>query len=427
MLGCRPANTTIEFNAELETRKFRLDISYAVCTVNQFMQVPYEDHMKVLILIMIGQSLLLIKVYLRILYFCVGLITWRNEKQGVVARSSIEVEYRTMSLWFVRSSGSRKCCLIFVKTMSSSEFTCGVNKMDGHALHLMIGSSNLGYMIYFIFALVAIIQLWHCWSHVFAFVLMAFPKILFLAAFLLLLSFWYVSNHFLSLLENSKNKPGSSNVDGHRRCCGFPAIHLGSRQKIVIVVVTLVFLLMVAVSILIWIGAGKNPIDSTTVARVYEDFLAITVLLSGGALGFYGFMLFYRLKKVRSEEASSEMKKVGGLAVVCVVCFTSSALVDLLTDIPLSYNWRFKRTNGVEASVILSLYFCMGSLIPSAFLLWIMRELPPPKKIQRQEESRAIAFISHGAADVNPQGWTAVARSKNQDRNFSLRRKNGDE
>lgn len=39
-----------------------------------------------------------------------------------------------------------------------------------------------------------------------------------------------------ALLENSKNKPGSSNVDGHRRCCGFPATHLGSRQKIVIVV-----------------------------------------------------------------------------------------------------------------------------------------------------------------------------------------------
>ena len=53
-------------------------------------------------------------------------------------------------------------------------------------------------------------------------------------------------------------------------------------------------------------------------------------------------------------------------------------------------------------------------MIPSAFLLWIMRELPPPKKVQRQEESRAIAFISHGAADANPQGWTAVARSKNQ-------------
>lgn len=33
-------------------------------------------------------------------------------------------------------------------------------------------------------------------------------------------------------------------------------------------VVMLVFLLMVAVSILIWIGAGKNPIDSTAVARV---------------------------------------------------------------------------------------------------------------------------------------------------------------
>lgn len=43
-----------------------------------------------------------------------------------------------------------------------------------------------------------------------------------------------------------------------------------------------------------------------------------------------------------------------------------------------------------------------------------MRELPPPRKVQRQEESRAIAFISHGTADVNPQGWTAVTLSKNQ-------------
>lgn len=64
--------------------------------------------------------------------------------------------------------------------------------------------------------------------------------------------------------------------------------------------------------------------------------------------------------------------------------------------------------------IVFILVCLLGSLIPSAFLLWIMRELPPPKKIQRQEESRAIAFISHGAADVNSHGWTAVARSKNQ-------------
>lgn len=64
--------------------------------------------------------------------------------------------------------------------------------------------------------------------------------------------------------------------------------------------------------------------------------------------------------------------------------------------------------------IVFKLVCLLGSLIPSAFLLWIMRELPPPKKIQRQEESRAIAFISHGAADANPQGWTAATRSKNQ-------------
>ncbi|XP_021301108.1 tobamovirus multiplication protein 1-like isoform X2 [Herrania umbratica] len=57
-------------------------------------------------------------------------------------------------------------------------------------LHLMIGSSNSGCVIYILCMVVATCQRWLCWFHVCGFVLMAFPKILFLAAFLLLLSFW---------------------------------------------------------------------------------------------------------------------------------------------------------------------------------------------------------------------------------------------
>ncbi|KAF3667957.1 putative mitochondrial inner membrane protease subunit 1-like [Capsicum annuum] len=55
--------------------------------------------------------------------------------------------------------------------------------------HLMIGSSNLGYFLYFVLTIVAACKGWICWSRSCGFVVMAFPKILFLAAFLLLLSF----------------------------------------------------------------------------------------------------------------------------------------------------------------------------------------------------------------------------------------------
>ncbi|GMP46172.1 LOW QUALITY PROTEIN: hypothetical protein CsSME_00014431 [Camellia sinensis var. sinensis] len=54
---------------------------------------------------------------------------------------------------------------------------------------------------------------------------------------------------------------------------------------------------------------GRNPIDSEVVARVYVDFSAIVTLLLGGALACYGLVLCLKMKKVRSERASSEMRK----------------------------------------------------------------------------------------------------------------------
>ncbi|KFK35147.1 hypothetical protein AALP_AA5G244500, partial [Arabis alpina] len=57
-------------------------------------------------------------------------------------------------------------------------------------LHLMIGSSNTGSLVYFVAAIIATCTKWHHWSNALGFALMAFPKILFLGTFLLLLSFW---------------------------------------------------------------------------------------------------------------------------------------------------------------------------------------------------------------------------------------------
>lgn len=57
----------------------------------------------------------------------------------------------------------------------------------------------------------------------------------------------------------------------------------------------------------------------------------------------------------------------------------------------------------------------LGCSVPSASVLWNMRELPPPIKIHKQEQSGAIAFISHGAvATLPPQRWTNATSSKNQ-------------
>ncbi|KAG8365608.1 hypothetical protein BUALT_Bualt18G0123500 [Buddleja alternifolia] len=305
--------------------------------------------------------------------------------------------------------------------------------------HLMIGSSNLewnislaGYFLYFVVTLVAACKGWKCWSHSCGFIFMAFPKILFVAAFLLLLSFWVDLCHQSNeddedegcspreaLLER-RNINDSNNIS-RRRCFSFRSIHIGSRQKVVILVAVLVFATMIASSVLIWIGMGKNPIDSAVVAQacrlallfcllfyVYVDLIAVAVLLLGGALACYGLILFLKMREVRSERASSEMWKVAGLAIVSVICFTSSASVTIATNIPI---------DGVYASLLLVVYYFIGSSMPSAFVLLVMSDLPPPLVINRQHESRTIAVFSDRPVAAHSQRSTAT---RVQDQNAKL-------
>lgn len=55
-----------------------------------------------------------------------------------------------------------------------------------------------------------------------------------------------------------------------------------------------------------------------------------------------------------------------------------------------------------------------GSSVPSAFVLFVMRELPPPPMINRQEESTTIAFISDGSVAAHPRCWTTATSVQNQ-------------
>ncbi|KAJ8449959.1 hypothetical protein Cgig2_029321 [Carnegiea gigantea] len=321
--------------------------------------------------------------------------------------------------------------------------------------HFMIGLCNLGKILDFQYDTASPVHLltysiltereYEC----------PFPEILLLAVFLLLLSYWIDLCHQADdeddeggssrkpLLTKTK-QPASSDSDSNQRCLPIPSLRVGSRQRMVIVVTVVAFVLMIAFAVLIWIGMGKNPIDSPTITRaafkhkiayqgvnlgygkasVYVDAFAVGILLLGFALACYGLRIYLKMSKVRSERASSEMWKVTGLASVSLVCFTTSALVALLTDIPVLYLWHQEHIGGVSTAVLLILYHFIGSSTPSAFILWVMRELPPPRVTSRNEESRIVTFISDRSTGIhNPQRWTNVASSQNQnDFNFHSRR-----
>ncbi|KAL7591243.1 hypothetical protein Lser_V15G32679 [Lactuca serriola] len=295
--------------------------------------------------------------------------------------------------------------------------------------HLMIGFSNIGYGVYFILTLIAACKKWICWSNSCGFVVMALPKILFLAAFLLLLSFWVDLCHqandededesegsFHEALVEKVNKPNLKVINyTRRRCCNIRVFPVGIRQQVVILVTLLILVLMLTSAVLIWIGLGKNPIDSSVVARVYVDTFAVVMLVLGGALAYYGYVLVSKMSKVRSERASSEIWKVAGLAIVSAVCFTSSSVVAMFTNIPVLYHCDWEGIGGLYASLLLIVYYFIGSSVPSGFVLWVMRELPPLVVVNVPEESRTLAYVSdYSATTTQPQHWTSITTAQNQ-------------
>lgn len=91
--------------------------------------------------------------------------------------------------------------------------------------------------------------------------------------------------------------------------------------------------------------------------------------------------------------------------------FHFQLLAILLFKFVIKYFWPKKKVCHQVLSSLLS----SGSWVPSAFVLWFMRELPPPITNRQREQSTTIAFISHaGVGPQHPHQWATVTSSNNQ-------------
>ncbi|KAL2252135.1 UNVERIFIED_CONTAM: hypothetical protein Sindi_0008200 [Sesamum indicum] len=87
------------------------------------------------------------------------------------------------------------------------------------------------------------------------------------------------------------------------------------------------------------------------------------------------------------------------------------AVIAFIAFYQLFYHWHEQQIDGVYTSLLLVLYYFIGSSVPSAFVLLVMRELPPPLVINRRQESRTIAFIRDHSVAAHPEHWTATTSS----------------
>ncbi|GKE93624.1 tobamovirus multiplication protein 1-like protein, partial [Tanacetum coccineum] len=69
-------------------------------------------------------------------------------------------------------------------------------------------------------------------------------------------------------------------VRSRRRCCNIRIFPVGSHQQVMILVTLLIFVIMLTSAVLIWIGLGKNPIDSSVVARVEHHHIQFYIYTS---------------------------------------------------------------------------------------------------------------------------------------------------
>ncbi|KAJ7526818.1 hypothetical protein O6H91_16G024100 [Diphasiastrum complanatum] len=89
-----------------------------------------------------------------------------------------------------------------------------------------------------------------------------------------------------------------------------------------------------------------------------------------------GLLLYSKLSRCRSGKTSTDIRKVAGLAVASVVCFSVQSLLVFFTDIPVFTIWSSPQAACHILRLLTFLYYFIGEAIPSVVVLWVMKDVP---------------------------------------------------
>ncbi|XP_062088721.1 tobamovirus multiplication protein 1 [Humulus lupulus] len=138
---------------------------------------------------------------------------------------------------------------------------------------------------------------------------------------------------------------------------------------------------MYVIQVGIWIYVWIN--DNSTVEFVGKVFIAVISFLA--ALGFllYGGRLFFMLRRfpIESKGRRKKLHEVGFVTAICFTCFLIRCFVVVLSAFDADAS-----LDVLDHPVLNLIYYLLVEIFPSAFVLFILRKLPP-KRVSAQYHS----------------------------------------
>ncbi|XP_058072530.1 tobamovirus multiplication protein 1-like isoform X1 [Magnolia sinica] len=187
-------------------------------------------------------------------------------------------------------------------------------------------------------------------KQVFMLVLLNLPGILFFSTYTLLILFWVEIYNQARSLPTDKLRMVYFSVNGG------------------------IYFVQVCIWIVLWIN------DNNVVETIGNIFIAVVSFIA--ALGFllYGGRLFFMLKRfpIESRGRTKKLQEVGSVTAICFTCFLIRCIV-----VGVSAFDTDASLDVMDHPILNLIYYMLAEIMPSAFVLYILRKLPP-KRVSAQ-------------------------------------------
>lgn len=156
----------------------------------------------------------------------------------------------------------------------------------------------------------------------------------------------------------------------------------GSLRPIFVVFNTLVY----TVQGCLWAFDSFCPPGSITTifTIVSRSFLAVVSVIAACGFLLYGGRLFLMLKRfpIESRGRKKKLREVGLVTTICATCFTLRAIMVAMSAINAS---EFN-LDVMEHPLLNVIYYSLAEIIPAAWVLYILRKLPPRRNTQGYQQ-----------------------------------------